>query len=77
MVIASFNVLIKCVDLRWNNSGLIGGRAFVDCLKWNTTLIELDLTGNELPEDIAIAIGMTGSYGIFKIFSDVQNRRCD
>lgn len=45
------------VDLRWNNSGLIGGRAFVDCLKWNTTLIELDLTGNELPEDIAIAIG--------------------
>jgi hypothetical protein len=30
----------------------------VDCLKWNTTLIELDLTGNELPEDVAIAIGM-------------------
>ena len=37
-------------DLRWNNCGLIGGRAFVDLLQWNQVLVELDLIGNEIPE---------------------------
>jgi chromosome segregation ATPase len=45
------------LDLRWNSAGLIGGRAFVDILKWNTTLIEIDLAGNELPDEIAVALG--------------------
>jgi Ran GTPase-activating protein (RanGAP) involved in mRNA processing and transport len=40
------------LDLRWNTLGIIGGRHFADTLKWNTSLIELELTGNEIPEDI-------------------------
>lgn len=31
---------------------MIGGRSFVDLLKWNKVLQDLDLTGNEIPEDV-------------------------
>lgn len=51
------------LDLRWNNIGVIGGRAFLDILKWNKTLMYLDLTGNELPEDVHRAIGSLKHYG--------------
>jgi chromosome segregation ATPase len=42
--------------LRWNHAGLIGGRAFADLLKWNKTLVSLELAGNEVPDDIMRAI---------------------
>ncbi|KAJ8326783.1 hypothetical protein QVD99_005432 [Batrachochytrium dendrobatidis] len=45
------NTRLRRLDYRWNNAGLIGGRAFLDLLKWNTTLTDLNLTGNEIPED--------------------------
>jgi hypothetical protein len=38
------------LDLRWNNCGLLGGRAFVDLLHWNQVLIEVDCIGNEMPD---------------------------
>jgi chromosome segregation ATPase len=34
----------------------VGGRAILDLLKWNRTIIELELAGNEVPEDILKAI---------------------
>ena len=40
------------IDLRWNNCGLVGGRAFLDLLQWNQALIEVDLIGNEMPDGI-------------------------
>lgn len=36
--------------------GVIGGRAFVDMLKWNTAITELELAGNEIPDDVYRAI---------------------
>jgi chromosome segregation ATPase len=44
------------LDLRWNHAGLVGGRALLDLLKWNRSIIELELAGNEVPEDILKAI---------------------
>nr|KAJ3422966.1 Leucine-rich repeat-containing protein 45 [Polyrhizophydium stewartii] len=46
------NTRLRKLDFRWNNAGLIGGRAFLDLLKWNVVLMDLDMTGNEIPEDI-------------------------
>ena len=43
-------------DLRWNNAGLIGGRALVDLMRWNMVLEDIPLTGNEVPEDLSSAI---------------------
>lgn len=45
-------------DLRWNNIGLLGGRALVNCLPSNRTLWRLDLAGNNIPSDILRAVGM-------------------
>lgn len=49
-------------DLRWNNIGLLGGRALVNCLPGNRTLWKLDLAGNNIPGDILRAVGM-GTQG--------------
>lgn len=46
-------------DLRWNNIGLLGGRALVNCLPGNRTLWKLDLAGNNVPGDILRAVGMS------------------
>lgn len=45
-------------DLRWNNIGLLGGRALVNCLPSNRTLWRLDLAGNNIPGDVLRAVGM-------------------
>ncbi|KAI9341817.1 hypothetical protein DFJ73DRAFT_536955 [Zopfochytrium polystomum] len=46
------NTSLRHLDLRWNNAGLIGGRAFVDVLQWNMSILEVLLTGNEVPEEV-------------------------
>jgi hypothetical protein len=46
------------VDLRWNSAGLIGSKAFIDTCKSNYTIREIDLTGNEVPEDVHLALGI-------------------
>jgi hypothetical protein len=43
--------------LRWNNAGVVGGRALQDLLKMNQTLFEVLVTGNDIPEDIELSIG--------------------
>ncbi|XP_077022369.1 leucine-rich repeat-containing protein 45 isoform X2 [Tamandua tetradactyla] len=43
-------------DLRWNNVGLLGGRALVNCLPSNRTLWSLELAGNNVPGDILRAV---------------------
>lgn len=50
---------LRTTDLRWNNAGLIGGRALVDLLKWNMVLEDIQLTGNEIPEDLSAALCMS------------------
>lgn len=44
-------------DLRWNNIGLLGGRAFLEMLKSNKFLSRLELAGNNVPSDITKSIG--------------------
>lgn len=58
------NTTLRRLDLRWNNVGMIGGRAFLDVLKWNKTVLYVELAGNELPEDIAHAIGRHRVYQV-------------
>ncbi|XP_033037523.1 leucine-rich repeat-containing protein 45 isoform X3 [Trachypithecus francoisi] len=43
-------------DLRWNNIGLLGGRALMNCLPSNRTLWRLDLAGNNVPGDVLRAV---------------------
>ncbi|XP_032097148.1 leucine-rich repeat-containing protein 45 isoform X1 [Sapajus apella] len=43
-------------DLRWNNIGLLGGRALMNCLPSNRTLWRLDLAGNNIPGDVLRAV---------------------
>lgn len=44
-------------DLRWNNVGLIGGRALLVLCQSNGTLEELQLVGNNIPDDVMQSIG--------------------
>jgi hypothetical protein len=46
------------IDLRWNNIGLLGGRAVLEMLKANKILSRLELAGNNVPADVAKAIGL-------------------
>jgi hypothetical protein len=46
-----------CIDLRWNNVGLIGGRALLSLCESNSTLNDLQLVGNNVPDDIMQSIG--------------------
>ncbi|KAI8855026.1 hypothetical protein BC829DRAFT_107797 [Chytridium lagenaria] len=54
----TFNCCCFFSDLRWNNVGIIGGRAFVEALKWNMVITEIELTGNEIPDDVLRSIGI-------------------
>ncbi len=49
--------LCVCVDLRWNNIGVLGGRKLLFALKGNTSLVILRVEGNSIPADITEAIG--------------------
>ena len=59
-----FKIIIKTcltefiyIDLRWNNVGLIGGRALLSLCESNSTLNDLQLVGNNVPDDIMQSIG--------------------
>ncbi|KAJ3367784.1 Leucine-rich repeat-containing protein 45 [Kappamyces sp. JEL0680] len=47
-----YNTSLRKLDMRWNSCGLLGGRAFADLLQCNRTMVDLELAGNEVPEDI-------------------------
>ena len=44
-------------DLRWNNVGLLGGRAIIEMLQTNKTVTRIELAGNNIPTDIMRSIG--------------------
>ena len=50
--------LLTFEDLRWNNVGLIGGRALLVLCETNATIDDLQLIGNNIPEDIMQSIGI-------------------
>lgn len=50
-------MLSLSLDLRWNNIGMIGGRALLASCQSNSTLNELQLVGNDIPDDILQTIG--------------------
>ena len=49
---------VTLADLRWNNIGLVGGRALLAAFNQNKTLTRLPLAGNNVPADVLQAIGM-------------------
>ncbi|KAJ3109086.1 Leucine-rich repeat-containing protein 45 [Phlyctochytrium planicorne] len=52
------NTTLKTLDIRWNNAGIIGGRAFVEALKWNMVVTEIELVGNDIPDDVMRSISI-------------------
>lgn len=46
------------LDLRWNLIGLVGGKALLNALKKNHTLMQCLIVGNNIPDDIADAISI-------------------
>uniref|UniRef100_A0A8C8AUI6 Leucine rich repeat containing 45 n=1 Tax=Otus sunia TaxID=257818 RepID=A0A8C8AUI6_9STRI len=65
-----------CTDLRWNNIGLLGGRALLNCLHSNKTLKRLELAGNNVPSDILKAVEQAVDHNQDRqtILSETQNR---
>lgn len=59
----------------------MGGRAFVDLLQWNRTIIDLELTGNEIPEGMESLIFLSIetlrgiSSGIDRNFDRYNNQK--
>jgi len=53
------SLFVQCcaADLRWNNVGLVGGRALLAALDHNKTLTRLLLAGNNVPADVLRSIG--------------------
>ena len=45
-------------DLRWNNVGLVGGRHLLEAFKFNKTLDQIELNGNDIPGELKKSIGM-------------------
>lgn len=45
------------LDLRWNNIGLVGGRSLLEAFKFNKTLDQIDLNGNDIPAELKKSIG--------------------
>ncbi len=64
------------IDLRWNNVGLIGGRALLSLCESNSTLNDLQLVGNNIPDDIMQSIGMFFflhiQYDLFSFFFKIS-----
>ena len=71
--LGNFSLCQSIIDLRWNSAGLTGARAFVDSLKSNFTLTEIDLTGNEVPEDLNLALGIIIKFK-FKVSALERNK---
>lgn len=39
-------------DLRWNSLGLVGGRAFAEMLVNNKSIVNIEISGNDISDDI-------------------------
>ena len=53
---------LSMLDLRWNNIGVIGGRALLSALTRNHTLLTLSVEGSNVPKDMVEAIGIVLHY---------------
>jgi chromosome segregation ATPase len=42
--------------LRWNNGGWLGGKALAEAMRWNTTILSINIVGNDIPESIGKTI---------------------
>jgi hypothetical protein len=49
---------LKIIDLRWNNLGVIGGKALADSMKTNSSITTLDVAGCDVPDEILTTIEM-------------------
>uniref|UniRef100_A0A2K5CD70 Leucine-rich repeat-containing protein 45 n=1 Tax=Aotus nancymaae TaxID=37293 RepID=A0A2K5CD70_AOTNA len=61
-------------DLRWNNIGLLGGRALMNCLPSNRTLWRLDLVGNNIPGDVLRAVEQAMDHNQDRLTTFQENR---
>ena len=53
------NSSIQVLDLRWNELGTEGAKALIPGLEKNRTLIQLDLSGNKISEEVLTVIGIS------------------
>ncbi len=53
--------------MRWNNIGLVGGKGLLNALKKNHSLMQLQIAGNNIPDEIADAIS-TWFLTLFSFF---------
>ena len=54
----SISVVCSCQTCRWNTFGLLGGRQLLAAFDDNRTVARVDLTGNDMPADVARAIDL-------------------
>ena len=52
----SKNTSLKRIDLRWNNLGISGGKALLEGLQRNGSMIELMLAGNKVSDETLRAV---------------------
>ena len=71
-----FSFSLSVQDLRWNNVGIIGGRAIHAAMEVNKTLSKLELTGNNVPADIVKAIGESWSRS-YQLSSDFGRKKSE
>lgn len=50
-------IAFPVTDLRWNNIGLLGGRALLEAVQNNKSVVQLQLAGNNIPSDTLKALG--------------------
>ena len=48
---------IQKIDLRWNEIGTDGARSFVPALEHNQSIIEFEISGNNISQDVVFIIG--------------------
>ncbi|CAL4097795.1 unnamed protein product, partial [Meganyctiphanes norvegica] len=51
------NSTLTIIDLRWNSIGWSGGKAILEALKHNKIINKIELPGNNIPNNILLAIG--------------------
>lgn len=60
-------------DLRWNNVGLLGGRSLLEALQKNKTMVQLDVAGNNIPNDTLKALGNTSVHRESLMFDNMDS----
>lgn len=57
LYLLTVNSFVSFTDLRWNNIGLLGGRSLLEALQKNTSLVQLEMAGNNIPSDTLRGLG--------------------